>query len=113
MDGPVNEVEKIKEVEFARAEKKKSKNGNEYLNVEFKLVNEYWPQNMPFMIGMKGSAGLLAKKKWKACAVNGTQVPYTIDRGVELINDEGCFDHIQKITVRKEGRYSNVVSFYY
>jgi DNA repair protein RadD len=113
MDGPVNEVEKIKEVEFARAEKKKSKNGNEYLNVEFKLVNEYWPQNMPFMIGMNGAAGILAKKKWKACAVNGTQVPYTIDRGVELINDEGCFDHIQKITVRKEGRYWNVVSVYY
>jgi len=109
----IKDVEKVKEVQFARAEKKKSKNGNEYLNVEFKLVDEFWPQSMPFMIGMNGPAGILAKKKWKACAVNGTQVPYTIDQGVELINDEGCFNHIKRITVRKEGRYWNVVSVYY
>ena len=109
----IKEVEKIKEVEFARAEKKKSKSGNEYLNVTFKLVNEYWPQSMPFMIGMNGPAGIIAKKKWKACAANGTPVPYTIERGEELINDEGCFDHIKRITVRKEGRYWNVVSIYY
>jgi len=109
----IKEFEKIKEVEFARAEKKKSKSGNEYLNVTFKLVNEYWPQSMPFMIGMNGPAGIIAKKKWKACAANGTPVPYTIERGEELINDEGCFDHIKRITVRKEGRYWNVVSIYY
>ena len=109
----IKEVEKIKEVEFARAEKKKSKSGNEYLNVTFKLVDEFWPQNMPFMIGMNGPAGIIAKKKWKACAANGTPVPYTIERGEELINDEGCFDHIKRITVRKEGRYWNVVSIYY
>ena len=109
----IKEFEKIKEVEFARAEKKKSKSGNEYLNVTFKLVNEYWPQSMPFMIGMNGPAGIIAKKKWKACAANGTPVPYTIERGEELINDEGCFDHIKRITVRKEGRYWNVVSVYY
>ena len=109
----IKEVEKIKEVEFARAEKKKSKSGNEYLNVTFKLVDEFWPQNMPFMIGMNGPAGIIAKKKWKACAANGTPVPYTIERGEELINDEGCFDHIKRITVRKEGRYWNVISVYY
>ena len=109
----IKEFEKIKDVEFARAEKKKSKSGNEYLNVTFKLVNEYWPQSMPFMIGMNGPAGIIAKKKWKACAANGTPVPYTIERGEELINDEGCFDHIKRITVRKEGRYWNVVSIYY
>ena len=109
----IKEFEKIKDVEFARAEKKKSKSGNEYLNVTFKLVNEYWPQSMPFMICMNGPAGIIAKKKWKACAANGTPVPYTIERGEELINDEGCFDHIKRITVRKEGRYWNVVSIYY
>ena len=109
----IKEFEKIKEVEFARAEKKKSKSGNEYLNVTFKLVDEFWPQSMPFMIGMNGPAGIIAKKKWKACAANGTPVPYTIERGEELINDEGCFDHIKRITVRKEGKYWNVVSVYY
>ena len=109
----IKEIEKIKEVEFARAEKKKSKSGNEYLNVTFKLVDEFWPQSMPFMIGMNGPAGIIAKKKWKACAANGTPVPYTIERGEELINDEGCFDHIKRITVRKEGKYWNVVSVYY
>jgi len=113
MHGSFKEVEKIKEVEFARAFIKKSKKGNEYLNVEFKLVNEFWPQSMPFMIGMNGPAGILARKKWKACAVKGTQVPYTISQGVELVNDEGCFNHIKRITVRKEGRYWNVVSVYY
>ena len=109
----IKDVEKVKEVQFARAEKKKSKNGNEYLNVEFKLVDEFWPQSMPFMIGMNGPAGILAKKKWKACAAKGTPVPWTIQQGEELINDHGCFDHIEKITVRKEGRYWNVVSVYY
>ena len=113
MRGSFKEVEKIKEVEFARAFIKKSKKGNEYLNVEFKLVDEFWPQSMPFMIGMNGPAGIMARKKWKACAVNGTQVPYTINQGVELVNDEGCFNHIKRITVRKEGRYWNVVSVYY
>jgi hypothetical protein len=68
---------------------------------------------MPFMIGMNGPAGILAKKKWKACAAKGTPVPWTIQQGEELINDHGCFDHIEKITVRKEGRYWNVVSVYY
>jgi DNA repair protein RadD len=113
MHGSFKEVEKIKEVEFARAFIKKSKKGNEYLNVEFKLVDEFWPQSMPFMIGMNGPAGILARKKWKACAVKGTQIPYTINQGVELVNDEGCFNHIKRITVRKEGRYWNVVSVYY
>lgn len=113
MSGSFKEVEKIKEVEFTRAARKKSKSGNEYLNVEFKLVDEYWPQNMPFMIGMNGPAGMMAKKKWKACAVGGTPVPYTISQGEELINEHGVFNHIQRITVRKEGRYWNVVSVYY
>jgi len=113
MSGSFKEVEKIKEVEFTRAARKKSKSGNEYLNVEFKLVDEYWPQNMPFMIGMNGPAGIMAKKKWKACAVGGTPVPYTISQGEELINEHGVFNHIQRITVRKEGRYWNVVSVYY
>ena len=109
----IKDVEKIKDVEFARAAIKTSKNGNDYLNVEFKLVDEFWPQSMPFMIGMNGPAGILAKKKWKACAAKGTPVPWTIQQGEELINDHGCFDHIEKITVRKEGRYWNVVSVYY
>ena len=109
----IKDVEKVKDVEFARAAIKTSKNGNDYLNVEFKLVDEFWPQSMPFMIGMNGPAGILAKKKWKACAAKGTPVPWTIQQGEELINDHGCFDHIEKITVRKEGRYWNVVSVYY
>ena len=93
-DLDIKEVEKIKEVQFARAEIKTSKKGNNYLNVEFKLVDEFWPQSMPFMIGMNGPAGILANKKGKACAGNWTPGPYTIDQVVELINDEGGDPHL-------------------
>ena len=40
-DLDIKEVEKIKEVQFARAAIKTSKKGNNYLNVEFKLVDEF------------------------------------------------------------------------
>ena len=87
-----------------------SKAGNSYLDVKFKVVDEYWPQSMPFMIGMEGRAGTLAMKKWRA--VSGDDyVPTDIQEAEDLVNG-GSFDHIRKIAVRKEGRYWNVISVY-
>jgi len=110
LDGEVEELEKIKEVETIWAEVKKSKAGNTYLDVKFKVMNEYWPQSMPFMIGMQGKAGRLAEKKWRAVAGNGA-VPRDVEFASFMVNN-GSFNHIKKIAVRKEGRYWNVVSVY-
>ena len=57
IDDPIEELEKVKEVETIWAEVRSSKAGNSYLDVKFKVVDEYWPQSMPFMIGMEGRAG--------------------------------------------------------
>ena len=110
IDDPIEELEKVKEVETIWAEVRNSKAGNSYLDVKFKVVDEYWPQSMPFMIGMEGRAGTLAMKKWRA--VSGDDyVPTDIQVAEDLVNG-GSFDHIRKIAVRKEGRYWNVISVY-
>ena len=110
IDDPIEELEKVKEVETIWAEVRSSKAGNSYLDVKFKVVDEYWPQSMPFMIGMEGRAGTLAMKKWRA--VSGDDyVPPDIQDAEDLVNG-GSFDHIRKIAVRKEGRYWNVISVY-
>ena len=110
IDDPIEELEKVKEVETIWAEVRNSKAGNSYLDVKFKVVDEYWPQSMPFMIGMEGKAGTLAMKKWRA--VSGDDyVPTDIQEAEDLVNGGG-FDHIIKIAVRKEGRYWNVISVY-
>ena len=110
LDGEVEELEKVKEVETIWAEVKTSKAGNTYLDVKFKVMDEYWPHSMPFMIGMNGPAGRLADKKWRAVTGRGA-VPRDVDFASEMVN-AGSFDHIRKIAVRKEGRYWNVVSVY-
>ena len=89
---------------------KKSKAGNTYLDVKFKVMDEYWPHSMPFMIGMNGPAGRLADKKWRAVTGRGV-VPRDVEFASEMVN-AGSFNHIRKIAVRKEGRYWNVVSVY-
>ena len=110
IDDPIEELEKVKEVETIWAEVRNSKAGNSYLDVKFKVVDEYWPQSMPFMIGMEGRAGTLAMKKWRA--VSGDDyVPTDIQEAEDLVNG-GSFDHIRKIAIRKEGRYWNVISVY-
>ena len=110
LDDPIEELEKIKEVETIWAEVTKSKAGNTYLDVKFKVKNEYWPQSMPFMIGMQGKAGRLAEKKWRAVSRSGA-VPRDVEFASFMVNN-GSFNHIKKIAVRKEGRYWNVVSVY-
>ena len=110
IDDPIEELEKVKEVETIWAEVRSSKAGNSYLDVKFKVVDEYWPQSMPFMIGMEGKAGNKAMKKWRA--VSGDDyAPTDLQEAEDLVNGGG-FDHIKKIAVRKEGRYWNVISVY-
>jgi len=110
LDGEVEELEKVKEVETIWAEVKTSKAGNTYLDVKFKVMDEYWPHSMPFMIGMNGPAGRLADKKWRAVTGRGA-IPRDVEFASEMVNS-GSFNHIRKIAVRKEGRYWNVVSVY-
>ena len=110
IDDPIEELEKVKEVETIWAEVRSSKAGNSYLDVKFKVVDEYWPQSMPFMIGMEGKAGNKAMKKGRA--VSGDDyAPTDLQEAEDLVNGGG-FDHNKKIAVRKEGRYWNVISVY-
>ena len=111
-DEEVEVLEKIKYVDSVSAEVKTSKNGNEYLNVKFVTPGEYWPQSMPIMIGMKGTAGLMAGKKWKALT-NSDFIPRIPYIAADFVNLDGAMSHIKQITVRKEGRYWNVVSVYF
>ena len=78
--------------------------------MKFKVTDQYWPHSMPFMIGMYGKAGMLAEKKWRAVSGKGA-VPRDVEFASFMVNN-GSFDHIKKIAVRKEGRYWNVVSVY-
>ena len=112
LQDPVQVHERIKNVEWVSAELKTSKNGNDYLNVMFLSPGDYWPQNMPIMIGMKGKAGAMAEKKWRSLT-NGFPCPTNINHAVDLVKHVKVMSHIKQITVRKEGRYWNVVSVHF
>lgn len=112
LDEPAQKLEKIKNIDLITAQRKTSKSGNDYLNVAFSSPNEYWPQNMPIMLGMRGKAGSLAERKWRALT-NNYACPLDIDDAVYQVNHERVLSHIKQITVRKEGRYWNVVSVHF
>ena len=63
---------------------------------------------MSLMIGMSGKAGLAAEMKWGKLS-NKLSCPNTIEDAVDEINN-GAFDLIQDIVVRKEGKYWNVIN---
>ena len=112
LEDPVEKHERIKNIEYVSAESKTSKNGNEYLNVMFSSPGDYWPQNMPLMIGMNGKAGMMAQKKWRSLT-NNHWCPSTIEQALVEVNHNGAMQHIKQITVRKEGKYWNVVSVHF
>jgi len=112
LNDPAERHERIKNIEHVSAELKTSKNGNDYLNVMFLSPGDYWPQNMPIMIGMKGKAGMMAEKKWRSLT-KGYPCPTNINHAVDLVNHHQAMSHIQQITVRKEGKYWNVVSVHF
>jgi DNA repair protein RadD len=91
-----------------RAKKKTSKNGNDYLSVEFQCDGVYWPQSTALMIGMKGKAGDMARIKWNKMT-GSNKYPYSIDLAVKLINEVGVFDKIKQVNLKKEGKYWNVI----
>ena len=112
LEDPAEKLEKIKDIDYVTAEKKVSKSGNEYLNVMFSSPGDYWPQNMPIMLGMKGKAGMMAEKKWRALTKQ-YRCPADIDWAVHQVNVQNNMNHIKQITVRKEGKYWNVVSVHF
>jgi DNA repair protein RadD len=101
-------VERSEEVDRIFAKRKTSKNGNDYLSVEFHTKGNYWPQSTALMVGMYGNAGQMAKKKWGIMS-KGKPYPYDIDRAVSEINQHGVFNDIKTINIRKEGKYWNVI----
>ena len=113
LEEPAEKLEKIKDIDFVSAQIKTSKNGNEYLNVMFSTPGEYWPQSMPIMLGMRGKAGMVATKKWNALTQSGTPMPYDLSYASDLVNHNKVMSHIKQITVRKEGKYWNVVSVHF
>jgi len=71
----------------------------------------YYPYSMSLMIGMSGKAGLAAERKWKTLS-HGLPCPNVIEDAVDEINN-GAFDLIQDIVVRKEGKYWNVINAHF
>ena len=78
----------------------------------FSSPGDYWPQNMPIMLGMKGKAGMMAEKKWRALTKQ-YRCPADIDWAVHQVNVQNNMNHIKQITVRKEGKYWNVISVHF
>jgi len=113
LEEPAEKLEKVKNIDFVSAQIKTSKNGNDYLNVMFSTPGEYWPQSMPIMLGMRGKAGMVATKKWNALTQSGTPTPYDLSYAADLVNHQKVMSHIKQITVRKEGKYWNVVSVHF
>jgi hypothetical protein len=79
----------------------------------FSTPGEYWPQSMPIMLGMRGKAGMVALKKWNALTKSATPTPYDLSYAADLVNQHKAMSHIKQITVRKEGKYWNVVSVHF
>lgn len=104
----VDTKEEVKVVSNISAEFAVSANGNPYCKVKFVTYDTYYPYSMSLMIGMSGKAGLAAERKWKTLS-HGLSCPYLIEDAVEGINN-GAFDLIKEIVVRKEGKYWNVVN---
>ena len=113
LEEPSQKFEKIKDIDFVSAQIKTSKNGNEYLNVMFSTPGEYWPQSMPIMLGMHGKAGMVATKKWRTLTRPGTPITHSLTHAAGLVNEDKVMSHIKQITVRKEGKYWNVVSVHF
>jgi len=105
----VDTKEQVKVVSNISAEFAVSANGNPYCKVKFVTYDTYYPYSMSLMIGMAGKAGLAAERKWRTLSHNNLSCPNTIEGAVNEINN-GAFDSIQDIVVRKEGKYWNVVN---
>ena len=100
-------TERQENVKWIRAERATSKNGNDYLKINFKSEDQYWPYSTALMVEMHGKARQVAEKKWGIMS-KGMRLPYSIDTAVGMVND-GAFDKVKKVNVRKEGRYWNVI----
>jgi len=105
--GKAEIIERQEVVEFIRAEKAVSKNGNDYLKIMFKTEENYWPRTTALMMTMRGKPREVAEKKWRIMS-RGFELPYSIDSAVHMV-DNGALLEIRKINLRKEGRYWNVI----
>ena len=77
------------------------------MKINFKSEDQYWPYSTALMVEMHGKARQVAEKKWGIMS-KGMRLPYSIDTAVDMVND-GAFDKVRKVNVRKEGRYWNVI----
>jgi hypothetical protein len=105
--GEADIIEVQEAVEFVRAERAVSKNGNDYLKIMFKTEENYWPRSTALMMTMKGKPREVAEKKWRIMS-RGFDLPYSIESAVQMV-DSGALLEIKKVNLRKEGRYWNVI----
>ena len=108
MAGEAPVRERSEPVEWVRAEKAVSKNGNNYLKIMFKSKENYWPYSTALMINMRGKPAEIARKKWRIMSKN-QPYPNDIDVAVNAVNVYGLFKEIKRVNVRKEGKYWNVI----
>ena len=105
--GEADIIEVQEAVEFVRAERAVSKNGNDYLKIMFKTEENYWPRSTALMMTMNGKPREVAEKKWRIMS-RGFDLPYSIESAVQMV-DNGALLEIKKVNLRKEGRYWNVI----
>jgi DNA repair protein RadD len=105
--GEADIIEVQEAVEFVRAERAVSKNGNDYLKIMFKTEENYWPRSTALMMTMNGKPRAVAEKKWRIMS-RGFDLPYSIESAVQMV-DRGALLEIKKVNLRKEGRYWNVI----
>ena len=100
--------EKTHDVKNVMAEVKVSNKGNTYCGISFFTEDSFYPYTMALMIGMYGRVGSRSMAQWRNLTQWPGDLPLDVDEAVRQIN-RGAFNKISSITVRKEGKYWNVV----
>ena len=100
--------EKVHDIKNVTAEVKVSKKGNTYCGISFFTEDSFYPYSMALMIGMYGRVGVRSMAQWRNLTQWPHDLPLDVDEAVRQIN-LGAFSKISSITVRKEGKYWNVV----
>ena len=90
------------------AEVKVSNKGNTYCGISFFTEDSFYPYSMAMMIGMYGRVGSKSMAQWRNLTQWPHDLPLDVNEAVEQIN-LGAFNKVSSITVRKEGKYWNVI----
>jgi DNA repair protein RadD len=84
-----------------------SKNGNDYCRVFFQIEDSFLPRSLPLMFEHPRMSGLAINQWCRIVDAKKWGVPRRSEDAVRKIN-QGAMQDVNKITVKKEGKYFNV-----